>query len=81
MPMKTVPQALNIRSLILDEVHKASVNLKVAVYWFTNHDLFDLLYQKQLDGVPCELIIHNDYINNRDTGLPFQKLIDAGGKF
>jgi phosphatidylserine/phosphatidylglycerophosphate/cardiolipin synthase-like enzyme len=29
----------------------------------------------------CELIIHNDYINNRETGLPFQKFIDAGGKF
>jgi len=40
-----------------------------------------LLYEKQLNGVQCDLIIHNDYINNRDTGLPFQKFIDAGGKF
>jgi hypothetical protein len=40
-----------------------------------------MLYQKQLNGVQCDLIIHNDYINNRDTGLPFQKFIDAGGKF
>lgn len=40
-----------------------------------------MLYQKQLNGVQCDLIIHNDYINNRDTGLPFQKFIDAGGNF
>ena len=34
-----------------------------------------------MNGIQCDLIIHNDYINNRDTGLPFQKFIDAGGKF
>lgn len=71
----------NIRKSILKEVSKASESLKVAVYWFTNHELFDLLYQKQREGVQCELVIHNDYINNRETGLPFQKFIDAGGKF
>jgi hypothetical protein len=71
----------NIRISIIKEIEKANRSLKVAVYWFTNHDLFDLLYQKQLKGVQCDLIIHNDYINNRDTGLPFQKFIDAGGKF
>lgn len=71
----------NIRNSILEEVNKASKSLKVAVYWFTNNELFDSLYQKQLSGVQCDLIIHNDYINNRDTGLPFQKFVDAGGKF
>lgn len=71
----------NIRNSILREIEMANESLKVAVYWFTNHELFDLLYQKQVNGVQCDLIIHNDYINNRDTGLPFQKFIDAGGKF
>ncbi len=71
----------NIRKEILEELDEAQTEIKVAVYWFTNHELFDLLYQKQLNGVQCELIIHNDYINNRDTGLPFQKFVDAGGKF
>lgn len=71
----------NIRNSIIREIEKANKSLKVAVYWFTNHELFDMLYQKQLNGVQCDLIIHNDYINNRDTGLPFQKFIDAGGKF
>jgi len=71
----------NIRNSIIREIEKANKSLKVAVYWFTNHELFDMLYHKQLNGVQCDLIIHNDYINNRDTGLPFQKFIDAGGKF
>lgn len=70
----------NIRKAILKEVKAASKNLKIAVYWFTNHELFDLIYQKQREGVQCEIIIHNDYINNRDSGLPFQKFINAGGK-
>jgi hypothetical protein len=71
----------NIRNSIIGEIEKANNSIRVAVYWFTNHELFDLLYQKQLNGVQCDLIIHNDYINNRETGLPFQKLIDAGGRF
>jgi hypothetical protein len=71
----------NIRLSIIKEIEKANKSLMVAVYWFTNHELFDILYQKQLNGVQCDLIIHNDYINNRETGLPFQKFIDAGGKF
>jgi len=71
----------NIRISIIKEIERANKSLKVAVYWFTNHELFDILYQKQLKGVQCELIIHNDYINNRDSALPFQKFIDAGGNF
>lgn len=71
----------NIRICIIEEIEKANKSLRVAVYWFTNHELFEVLYQKQLNGVQCDLIIHNDYINNRETGLPFQKFIDAGGKF
>ena len=71
----------NIRPEILAELDKAQNTIKVAVYWFTNHDLFNKLQQKLNEGVHVELIIHNDYINNRDSGLPFQKLIDLGGKF
>lgn len=70
----------NIRISILKEIEKAKECLKVAVYWFTNHELFESLYQKQVNGIQCYLIIHNDYINNRETGLPFQKFVDVGGK-
>lgn len=71
----------HIRFSVVKEIEKATESIKVAVYWFTNHELFDLLYQKKLIGTRCDLIIHNDYINNRGAGLPFQKFINAGGRF
>lgn len=43
--------------------------------------MFETLLEKVRQGIRVELIIHNDYINNRETGLPFQTLIDAGGEF
>jgi hypothetical protein len=71
----------NIRINILSELLKAEKNIVVAVYWFTNEELFDTLYKKLQDGILVDLIIHNDFINNRTNGLPFQKLIDVGCNF
>jgi hypothetical protein len=71
----------NIRSFIIEELSNANKSLKIAVYWFTNQELFNIICHKQLEGVRCELVVHNDYINNRASGLPFQKFIDAGGRF
>ena len=71
----------NIRKTILSELEVASEEIIVAVYWFTNQELFDKLIEKLASGVRVQVIIHNDYINNRDTGLPFQSIIDEGGEF
>jgi hypothetical protein len=71
----------NIRKNIISEIENGHKSISIAVYWFTNQELFDLLLQKLSVGVKIELIIHNDYINNRETGLAFQKFIDQGGKF
>ena len=71
----------SIRSEIMNELQQARTSVFVAVYWFTNHELFSKLLEKLKEGVRVELIIHNDYINNRDTGLAFQELIDKGCKF
>lgn len=71
----------NIRHNILEELDKATESIIVAVYWFTNHALFQKLLTKVADGLKVELIIHNDYINNRATGLEFQNFIDNGGEF
>lgn len=70
-----------IRDEILAEIDLAVNEIVVAVYWFTNHELFEKLISKVENGIKVQLIIHNDYINNRETGLPFQKFIDKGGKF
>lgn len=71
----------NIRQIILDELDKASEKIVVAVYWFTNQTLFQKLMAKITAGLRVELIIHNDYINNRETGLNLQDFIDSGGEF
>src|SRR5690606_24726685 len=54
--------------------------LRIAVAWFTNSDLFDLLLEKLSNGIQVQLIIIDDYINNGDFGLNFQKYIEKGGK-
>jgi hypothetical protein len=71
----------NIRQTILEELDKATDKIVVAVYWFTNQTLFQKLMSKVADGLKVELIIHNDYINNRETGLNFQSFIACGGEF
>jgi hypothetical protein len=71
----------NIRLQILEELDNATERIVVAVYWFTNQTLFQKLMTKISEGIKVELIIHNDYINNRDSGLSFQRFIDNGGEF
>lgn len=70
-----------IRKVLLSELESATEKIVVAVYWFTNHDLFKKINEKLEKGVQVEIIIHNDYINNRATGLNFQEFIDKGGGF
>lgn len=70
-----------IRSTIIKEISKAENEILIAVYWFTNQELFNILLEKLKEGIQIELIIHNDFINNRESGLPFQEFIENGGKF
>lgn len=75
------PYFTNIRNAILKTIQEAEEEIFVAMYWFTNHDLYDILCDKLKNGKKVSLIIHNDYTNNRDAGLDFQTFIDLGGKF
>ncbi len=70
----------NIRKEILSELNQAEKEIIVAIYWFTNHELFEKLCEKRENGVSILLIVHNDFINNRENGLNFQKFIDLGGE-
>ncbi len=76
-----IPYFNNIRQTILQSLDEATEEIFVAVYWFTNHKLFDKLCEKVRQGKKVSLIIHNDYINNREAGLNFQSFIDLGGQF
>jgi hypothetical protein len=61
-------------------LNQAEKEIVVAIYWFTNHELFDKLCEKKESGIKVSLIVHNDFINNRENGLNFQKFIDLGGE-
>jgi len=61
-------------------LNQAEKEIVVAIYWFTNHELFDKLCEKKENGIKVSLIVHNDFINNRENGLNFQKFIDLGGE-
>jgi hypothetical protein len=76
-----VPHFSNIRQEIIKTLDQATEEIFVAVYWFTNQQLFTILCDKLKQGKKVSLIIHNDYINNRDAGLNFQSFIDLGGQF
>jgi hypothetical protein len=70
----------NIRKELLGALETTENQLRIAVAWFTNSALFDLLLEKLNNGVQIELVIIDDYINNGDFGLDFQEFIDKGGK-
>lgn len=70
----------SIKTALLEQLMVAQSSVRVAVAWFTQDELFTALCKKLRQGVAVELIINNDYINNRDSGLPFSKFINLGGK-
>lgn len=70
----------NIRKELIEALQTAERKIRIAVAWFTNSDLFDLLVEKTVHGVDIELVIIDDFINNGDFGLNFQEFIDKGGK-
>ena len=68
-----------IRKEILKELDQAQTHIRAAVAWFTNRDLFDKLCEQASAGKRVELIVIDDFINNGDWGLDFQRFIDLGG--
>ena len=70
----------NIKKELLSELDNAKQSILIAVCWFTDQELYDKLSEKLSNDIKVFLIIQNDYINNRKSGLPFQNLIDKGCK-
>jgi hypothetical protein len=71
----------NISQQISNELIVADKTICLALAWFTNEILFELLMKKVRNGVMVELIVNNDHINNRYDGLDFNEFINLGGKF
>jgi hypothetical protein len=70
----------HISKHISERLISANKSIHVAVAWFTNESLFDILLDKVREGVNVELIINNDHINNHQNGLDFNEFIRIGGK-
>jgi hypothetical protein len=72
----------NIQSEIISKIFGSTDSLKIAVTWFTNHDLFDAVIKKlDTPGFQVDLIVLNDRINNKKEGVDFQKLVEKGANF
>jgi tetratricopeptide (TPR) repeat protein len=69
----------SIKSVIISELAKATTTIRVAVAWFTDHEIFAALLQRASTGVSVIAIIRNDIINFNTTALPWQELLDQGG--
>ncbi len=67
------------KEVIINELNNAKHSIKIAVAWFTNIDLYQVIYNQIKSNLKVDLIIINDEINNRIGGLDWQKFIDMGG--
>lgn len=72
----------HIQHELIEQINGAKESLKIAVTWFTNHDIFNALLGKLKEGsITIDLIVLNDRINNKREGLKFQDLIGDKGRF
>lgn len=71
----------NIQNAVQAELFKATQSIKIAVAWFTNDLLFQVLLLKLETGVSVEIVLNDDDINrNSENHLEFDVFINAGGK-
>ena len=61
--MQTEAVFENISKRIEKELKTAQSSIYIAVAWFTNRNLFDVLLEKAQDGIHVQLMLSNDHIN------------------
>lgn len=69
-----------IKKKILEEIHNSKKDIKIAIAWFTQHDLFDAIISALDKGINVSLILIKDIINCGDYGLDFSVYLQKGGK-
>lgn len=70
----------NIAYSIQKNINKATLNVKIAVAWFTNEELFRSVINALNRGVSVSVVILDDLINRNELALDFSQFIQAGGK-
>jgi PLD-like domain len=69
----------NIATRISDEIRDANHSIYIAVAWFTNQAIFNLLLEKAKQGCKVSLMISNDKINDA-SGLSYNRLSSPNWK-
>ena len=75
--METQAYFQNIQAQIQTRLLAAETEIDLAVAWFTDRLLFDVVCQKAKNGVNVRLLLFDDDINQY---LSFQDLVACGGK-
>ncbi len=78
--MDTTAHFENIPQEIAKRLNAATQEIVVAVAWFTDRDLFDVLCKQAGRGVRVRLAVLDDRINVGPGRLNFQRLRDIGGE-
>ena len=68
----------NIQKQIIAELDKSEKSIRIAVAWFTDEIIFNLLCNKAKNNIEVELVLINDHINKGST-IDFDLLTIAGG--
>lgn len=70
---------VNIKSFIIENLSEAKEKIRIAVAWFTNDELFQVVLRLLDQGLKIDLIIIDDCINRNEYGLNFELFISKGG--
>lgn len=70
----------SIQKVIIDHLKTTQNEILVAVAWFTDREIFEVLCQKAQEGVQVSIALLGDHINKAPNGLNFPRLCNLGGK-
>lgn len=66
--LNVISQFDNIKSLLSQEILQAKYSIWIAVAWFTDKDLANLLYKKSKQGINVQIILNDNKINSLLSG-------------
>jgi len=70
----------NIEKCLLSNIKNTNGHLRIAVAWFTNPNIYELLIKLLEKGKKIEIILCDDSINFTNEKVDFQKLINKGAE-
>jgi tetratricopeptide (TPR) repeat protein len=69
-----------IREAIVNQLEEAKDSISIAVAWFTDKKLFNILLRKLEQNISVQIILCNDAINFKEKGLNWDTFLEKGGK-